>query len=765
MTNRRITSAVVAVLLAISIPAGAAQAAEQAKVITVTMPASPAQPGAPEPAAEPKVTSAQAEAALRELFTLPEKSAKVDLQWNLSSHGAKPIWELQIMVRDGNGAMSSGIAAVDAVTGRILRYGAYGMLPGPVRTGPLGPVHSEEEARARAWALVQKVVPERAAQLKEAVPGTPGYYPWYYGYGGEGMGDAYAFNWIEHHDGVPFPNSTVNVVVKKETLEYASLSINLLDSIKFQPGPAKATLEDATRLWQAEVKPNLAYQPIYKSTPFGPSRPTGYRLVYSFENLGRPIDAMTGTWVKDPEPYPQPPMSETKPAEPEPVPAGSATPVLPDQLPLTDEAARKLASTVLELPQSAQLRTENYFFPDEKLLQFHVSDQSRFGNIQLDPATGLIRNAYRSEMMGPMSYPPKRADGSNVSPEQEERAKQAAFAVVQTYYSQIRDQVWLEAMPSYWGSSDEPVRRFRFVRRVNGLPLPNDTIMVTIDLSTMTWRDMNANWTTGLTFPNPAGAISPEKAKETVLADLKPMLAYRAIYPGMAEAEMRMGRFPQPTEAALTYIPAGQTYGQIDAITGQSLSYEGTTLLDIQNAYKLIKGHWAEGELQFVLSRGIVQPDQLNPDATLTRGQAVALLLQRNMKTYDSGPTPLEMPYVDLPETHPAFGAVRMAWRQGWLRPLGDETHFNPDAPLTRAVFAVWAARALGLGDLARSGLTVKSEYKDLENLGAEQRNAVSFLQALGILGQGDTFRGAEYLTQAEGAAITVRLYNYMVKQ
>ncbi len=765
LLNRRFISAALAGCLLVGAPMGSAWAAEQTAPAVPAVPQT-APPGEvpPGPPPEPKITSAQAEAALRELFTLPQKTEKVDLQWQLNRYGQKATWELQVTVREGNGATSFALATVDGITGRVQRYGAFGMLPALVRTGPLSPVRSVAEAREKAWALVQKVAPEKAAVLKEPADGSQpmGYYPYWYG---SGPADYYQFTWVEHHDGVPFPASSVSVSVHKSTLEYINLQVNLMESITFQAGPAKVSADEALKRWRAEAKPSLSYQPVMSPFPVGPSKATGYKLVYSFGDVGRAIDAMTGEWAKDPSPFLPPEQPQSQPAEPEPVPVGNVVPITPAQLPLDEAAAQRLARAILEVAPEGQLRTEISPFDEERLYQFTLMDRTQYANIQIEPKTGLIRMAHRSPMMAPDAPPQDKPEEQKITPELEQAAKSAAFATVQTYYSQLRDQLRLDAPPAYWGPEDNQVRRFRFVRYVNGLPLQNDSVSVTIDLATMKWREMSASWTSGITFPDPSVAISAEKALEAALADRKPVLTYRPVFPQVSLEESRMGRMPQPTEAALVYVLGPEFATQVDGLTGKRVSYDGLEVQDLQAAYDRVTGHWAEGELQFMLARRAVRPNELNPAAPLTRGQAAGLMFFRSPNLHRSGPRPVDLPFTDLPETNPAYGAVRMGWVDGWLRPQDNETQFRPEAPVTRAEFVVWVARTLGLGDLARSNLDTRSEFTDLDGLTLEQRNAANFLRALGLLSPADTFRGAEPLTQAEGAAITVRAYNYALKQ
>lgn len=771
---RRILGAGIAVLMTLSLAAGAVQAAdpvtpaaEPAQEAPIPMPNRPGQESQPVP--EPRITSEQARAYLQAYFTLPAESDRVQLEFNLSSHGKTPVWDLNITIRETNGSMGTTLARVDALTGRILQYGGLGFIPTPVRTGPLPGIRSEEDARARAWALVAQMAPERLANLREPAKAEPGHMDPYQPYWGvNGVADAYQFNWIEYRDGIPVPFSSISVAVHKQTLEYLSLNVNLADEgLKYQAGPAKVTPDEALKLWQAEVKPRLTYQAIANYFPYGPSQVSGYRLLYTYDGLGRMVDATTGKWAEESSPFPRPAQPAVKPGEPEPVPAGNGQPVLPEALPLTPEAAQKLARTLLEVPADGALQAQPDPYEEENQIRFHYFDRAGSASVQFDQKTGLIRNAWRQTappMMGPGVPPRMETGGRQVTAEMEERARQAAVAVVQTYYSQIRDQLRLDAGPEYWGP-EEAIRRFRFVRFVGDLPVPNDAVYVTIDLQSMKWRDMNANWTSGITFPDPAGAIGAEKAMDIFMAGRKPVLVYRPVYQPMGDNPYMRG-MPQIAEAQLVYTLMSESgFHQVDALTGEGVGWDGYAVPDMAAAQQKVAGHWAEGGLQFILSRQIIRPEQLNPDAALTRSQAAALLVVRSRDSYSGGMRPAQMPFTDLAPGSAGYAAVRTAWLQGWLRPLTDETTFRPDAPVTRAEFAVWAARALGLGELARSAIVVQSEYTDLAELTAEQRNAVTFLQAMGLLSPAQTYRGNDPLTQAEGAALTARIYNYLLEQ
>ncbi|MDF2630603.1 MAG: Propeptide PepSY amd peptidase [Symbiobacteriaceae bacterium] len=761
--SKQFVSATVAAVLVLGIPASALGAeAPPAAVTEQATPAKPAPAPAPAPAKkapEPKITEAQALAALQEFFTLPEKRPNFDYQANLAVEGDRMIWRIEATYREQNSTTGFSLGAVDAMTGQILHYAGPQWLPQPIRTGPLTGVKSRESAKARAEALLKKVVPHKFAFLQEGGPWTSAYY-----YGGmEDRGDTYQFVFTEYVNGIPFPGSSVTVGVHKQTLAYESLQVGLMEGLTFQPGPAKVTPEEALKVYQTEAKANLAYYAFTVGYPYGYPKPSEVKLLYSIDNMWRAVDAMTGKWAEEANYYPRPEPEKPLPA-PEPVPAGNVTPVKAAAVPLTKETARAFAAEMLGV-RAVDLRVDDYGYMDEQLYRFSIYDEHGSATVQLDPKSGLIRNAWRHQS-GPMSPPSEGSAEAQpeppVTPEMEEQAKQAAFAVAQTYFSDLRDQLQLTPDPFVTENPEQSSRRFRFTRKIHGLEVPNDYMYVSIDLKTLKWQEISSNFTLGLAFPEPTGVISAEKALAAALAGREPMLIYRPIYPEMSPDQPRFGPLPRPTEAQLVYVLRPESNsGTIDAFTGEPGALGSPS--NIETAFAKVDGHWAEGELQYFIGRGTITGDRLAPDAPLSRGLAIAILLGRTnqFNHYPFGGS--DLPYSDI-EQHDSYGAVRAAWNEGWLRPTGDETTFRPDASVTRAEFAVWAVRALGIGALARSeSLQVTDAYPDLGGLTVEQRNAVNFLAALGLLKSGGTFRGNDTMTQAEGAALTVRIYNFLL--
>ncbi|HLN61510.1 MAG TPA: YcdB/YcdC domain-containing protein [Symbiobacteriaceae bacterium] len=751
--HRLIAGAITLVLLA-AVPAGAGAApASQASVpAVVEVPAgttAPA-PGSKAPAPQAQLTQEEALAKVKAVFKVPEETPSLTIRAYLNQHGDRAVWSFQVDIQMANMGYGYGLAEVDAVTGRILQYTAtipeYVKIP----TGPLPPAKPEEEARAAAWQLVQKLYPDVAPTLKPSNE-TMGYT--YYSYP-EQLANDYRFGWQEYRNGVPVPSSQVMVAVDKATLAPTQVSYSLLEGLTYPEAKPVVTEAQALQTLREQVEPRLFYLPKGEMNPYGPEQVRQFQLVYQFDSAYRQVDALTGKFYDG--------VDVPKPAgKPVQVPEGRVTPVATAAGPLTEAEATRIAGLILQVPSDAGLMVEREMFGEAGLsvrLNPMGPDQP-YGQATFDEQTGMIRMANRNIMRGPNSpaQPPKPAE---ITPAQEAKALEAAMAVVQQYYSQVRSQLRYvpAAPPIYQSPSLSQTRYYRFQRYVNGVPAGNDGVSVAIDIQTLTWRSFNSNWSTRAEFPAIEGLITPDKALETFFANRKMELVYWPVRK-LAPAPSRMGPFLPVTEAALVYRLTGVGPGILDARTGAAVAYDGESLDSLETAAKKVAGHAAEGELRFMLSRRILRPMELNPYAAITRGKALQMLLVANdMGMGSSGRE--QLPYSDVKPSDAGYALVVQAYRSGWLHVEGDARELRTNDLATRAQFAVWAVRLLGYGNLARSTIAIKSGYTDLSGLTAEERNAAGILEALGLIPQAEKFRGHEAITQAEAAALTVRIYN-----
>lgn len=756
----RRTAAGMAAILLLGLPGSAlgAEAVAPAVPAAPVAPAVPAVPANPMPTEEavheapaPTISQDEALALVERYFKIPE-GGRLEVQ--LSNYGERrPVWEIIHWVDRENGSSGYGMGTVDAVTGRILQINMDNSLRSPVK-GPLGEPHSEEEARNRAWALVKELFPEESAALRPAPDTMPTYGP----YGGL---DAYNFTWMAYHNDVPVEPSAIRVSVDRYTLDYLFLASDLREDLVYPEGTAAVSVEEALTAFREGAAPTLRYQPIYPGYPYVGRPEPELKLLYQVEIPGV-VDALTGKLVS----YTG---EEVTVAEPEAVPAGG-TPVKPASLPLTQEEAIAYAGRILDLPAGSQVQTDSFGArsrDDGSAIFLHWYDEQDSANLSLDRETGRIEYAHRS--IGSMDRMVGPQPAEEPTAQQQEQGKQEAIRVVQRFYSDLLPNLKLEQDPPII-YSDGSSLSFRFQRYVNGIPFSHDGINVEVDAATGQWTSFSSSWEDEVNVAEPEGTVSADEARDAFFEGRTAQLIYQPKFKPWRPAygpRQEQG----PIELMLTYRLVSTDPSQgvgiygIDAFTGKPVS-SASEAMDREALDEKLAGHWAEGELRFMLGRGMLNPSSFDPEGAITRIQALNMLLrssQEFMGHYVREAT--EVPYTDLSPEDGWYETVRQAIASGMLRPAGSAPVFGGEEELTRGEFALWMVGLLRLGDLATSDLKAEPGFTDASDLTAEERNAVAFLEALEILSSGGQFRGEDSLTQAEAAAMAVRMMEYLRAQ
>jgi hypothetical protein len=739
---RRVVAGAMAAAVAIALPAGVGRATVESVGYSFEQPM-----GFEDLRAQVKVTQEQALDILRE-SGLPvwTEGDGVYMHAYLNQWPTGPAWSFHWdAYESGRGSQS---AQVDAVTGQIVQFETYGS-PAKVATGPQNSADPSDEVRQKANALLRTLVDE--VTLRSLVPMAADRLAELEGQGIYHVAPefgSYSFIWERQHNGHPVMGSQVVLGLDRETLAVTTFRNEWPNIARFGSNVADVTPEQALAFWQAQAQPRLTYMPDYQMVKRIAGRPVPtFRLVYRFENADLPINAYTGqfqSWGDIPAAY----------RDPVPVPEGAEAPVVPAVLPLTAEAAVALAAEFLGVsPDGLQASRSG----DD----YHVEGGD--ASVRFNQETGLLTDAWRmnpdvakgmlTEDGGMIMMPqPRPVDAATA-----EKARAEAIALVQRYMSPLRSQLRLAYGPDPAMVYGPEGLYFRFERYVNGITAGGDGVTVVIDPATLQWQAVHTNWTEGAEFPSPAGILPPDKATALFFQDREVQLRYEAVPPEGWTPEQ--GEAPA-MEAQLVYRLWPDLGIGLDAHTGAPRGWDGQPVQVRREALAKLRGHWAEGELRFVLQRGVVE-GALEPAESLTRIQALRwLALVDHYRPYYG---PAQVPYTDLAKDSPAYFIVQNAMNMGILPPVVGDTTFRPDDAITRAEFAVWAAQVLQLGDLARSKVEVRHRFSDMAGLTAEQRNAATFLQEVGMLESGPTFRGSDLLTQAEAAALVVRLYNRML--
>lgn len=692
-------------------------------------------PAEAENAAQPAISRDEALALLQRYFKLPEGPGRLELE--LVPYPTGRVWELVYWIDQGRGGYGVGIGEVDALTGRIRSVDFSDCRP--LRKGPLGEPRSEDEARSRAWELIRALYPDKADSLQfdDSVPMFRPSNPW----------DTYTFSWTEHRSGIPVAPNTVVVSVDRYTLDYVFFRAQFDTDLVIPEAEAVVTKEEALAAFQEAAKPTLRYQVIYPTASSQFDAEPDVKLLYEVE-VPAILDAVSGEFI---EVY----GTAAPQGEPKEVPGGGE-PLKPASLPVTKETAEAFSREVLELPTDSEdwSRGMSDVNAGESVLQAYWMWSEGDAWVEIDRETGRVKGAYRN-----FTDSDSDEEALEPTPEQKEAAEQEAIRVVQRLYGDLLPDLRMEPVVwrrYYYGGQ----LTIRFQRYVNGIPYAHDGVDVNVDYRTGQWSSISFEWTDEVDAPAPDGIISPEEAIQAYFKDRVPVLVY---YPKGGLISV-LSPTEEPVELALVYglrapEEALRAYG-IDPFTGEPMTagIDDAEVVDSQ-----IAGHWAEGEIRFLLGRNLVDANALNPERPVTRAEALNLLIRLYEEyTHSWLWRDVVIPYTDVPKEGGLTNLVHDGLAIGILQPEGPEPVFGADEAISRADFVLWLVRALDLDRLADSGLKTASGFTDAAELSPAVRNAAAILAALGIIPASGELRGDEPLTLGEAAAALVRFVEYL---
>jgi parallel beta-helix repeat protein len=171
-----------------------------------------------------------------------------------------------------------------------------------------------------------------------------------------------------------------------------------------------------------------------------------------------------------------------------------------------------------------------------------------------------------------------------------------------------------------------------------------------------------------------------------------------------------------------------------------------------------IRGHWAEGFIQALVSRGIISgfPDgTFRPEVPLTRVQYASMIA----KTYDLPLVRIAIDFTDVPATFWGFGAIVRASEMGFLSGFPDKT-FRPGANLTR----IQAILGLVNGLQLRGGQpTTLQIYGDRAQIPAYAIDAVATATQRGMVVNQPNPRLLNPLRDVTRAEVSALLYQSLV--
>lgn len=358
-------------------------------------------------------------------------------------------------------------------------------------------------------------------------------------------------------------------------------------------------------------------------------------------------------------------------------------------------------------------------------------------NITVDAKTGDVDSVWSSA-------PYERAEKVT-----EEAALKRAEAFLKTRFpdrSLVLYQTDLEIMP--WRTEKPPYWHFTFAQAVNGLPFRGNAVHVGIDNADGSVYSLSSSWDGGVTFDDANGMVSMETALSAWAGTYETVLAYRNVPQKLSKADPAQAKLlEQGTEYGyalrLTYgLERAENCAGVDAKTGAPVREERDGARQ-PLSYDDLAGSSARADIEKLARYGAgYAGGKFRPAKNVTQWELVAL-------AYSLQGVALEPEAVEKDERENAYYT---AYRLGLLRPA----ERDDSAVLSRGDVVRMLLDAAGYGPAARLGGIYTCGYSDKGSIPAEGLGYAAIAGALGMAS--DVYAGSRTATRGEAASMLCRV-------
>lgn len=332
-------------------------------------------------------------------------------------------------------------------------------------------------------------------------------------------------------------------------------------------------------------------------------------------------------------------------------------------------------------------------------------------------------------------------------------------AIAAAYVAKLNPQATGAIAPrpslAFGGQPGSANRSFIFLD--HGIPVQSEIVEVMLDRSTGTVTGYFSSLLQGSPIPAPGRVIPLAQAEKTYAAKHPVRLEYvlplrenpsaSSIYFASGQSSWKFS-----SQAMLAYVAAPSGPPQfLDAETGQWQFYQSTGAAAVPAD---IKGHAGEQAMLLLIRNGAltVQNGKVHPDAPMTRGQFITLLVKAAQ--YYMQNTRQTQAFPDVAPGNPDYWAVQQAVLDGILQPGGD---FQPDRPVTRNDAANWLVAYLGYQKLAAQSGLFRLPFHDASAIPVNDQGDAAVAARLGLITpQNGDWNGTQPLTVAQAAVAVV---------
>lgn len=358
-------------------------------------------------------------------------------------------------------------------------------------------------------------------------------------------------------------------------------------------------------------------------------------------------------------------------------------------------------------------------------------------NITVDAKTGAVDSVWSSAPYG-------RAE--KVS---EEEALKQAEAFLKTRFpdrSLVLYRTDLEIMP--WRTETQPYRHFTFAQAVNGLPFRGNAVHVGIDNADGSVYSLSSSWDESVTFDGANGMVSMETALSAWAGTYETVLAYRNVPQKLSKADPAQAKLlEQGTEYGyalrLAYgLERAENCAGVDAKTGAPVREEWDGARQ-PLSYDDLAGSSARADVEKLARYGAgYAGGKFRPSQNVTQWELVALV-------YSLRGAALEPEAVEKDGRENAYYE---AYRLGLLR----SSERDDGAVLSRGDVIKMLLNAAGYGPAARLGGIYTCGYSDKDSIPAEGLGYAAIAGALGMAS--DVYAGSRTATRGEAASMLCRV-------
>ncbi|MCL1808424.1 MAG: S-layer homology domain-containing protein [Clostridiales bacterium] len=372
-----------------------------------------------------------------------------------------------------------------------------------------------------------------------------------------------------------------------------------------------------------------------------------------------------------------------------------------------EEAVRAASSIVPGLPSASKLAGANLSSRYEEKGKYYWHLNFENCSVTVDAKSGELISYY--------SYGEAGGKEGAVS---EETARKTAMDFIKKAAGAKLEKA------AYSERASRLPHTFTYVREVNGVQFPGNSISVSVDSASGKIAHYNLNWYDSAEFPGISGAMAIGEAFGAFAGGGKFDLLY-----------MRTGK----DKIALAYGFLDAPDYSLDPFTGGKLGYDGKPYKDRRSvdSYSDIAGKWYEETVKSLLDNGYyLEGSEFKGGAQITQEEFLRYVHSPMQAYYASDE------FYDMLERSKVVLKGEKA----------------PGSELTRQDAAKFAIRFMGLEKAARDGSIFKNMFSDAVE--PDYAGYAALAKTLGVM-QGDTsgnFNGEKAMTRAEAAVVVFNL-------